>query len=105
MYNLITDPQYLLPQNAPDGNYCPTVGLSETVFDGSLSIYPNPAEDLLVINWTEENGQLQLVDMMGNTVISAPLEKGSIFMDISAVSAGVYLVLVNGKQREKLIIR
>ena len=27
MFNLITDPQHQIPQNAPDGNYCPFTGV------------------------------------------------------------------------------
>tara|TARA_B110000459_G_C16230025_1_gene324592 strand:- start:239 stop:589 length:351 start_codon:yes stop_codon:yes gene_type:complete len=37
MYDLITDPQYKLPQLAPDGNYCPnTTSISEINTDKKL---------------------------------------------------------------------
>ena len=39
MYNIIIDAQYVLPQIAPDGNYCPTTNLLGDVnFDGNLDI-------------------------------------------------------------------
>ena len=39
MFELITDPQHLIPQNAPDGNYCPFTGvLGDVNVDGSIDI-------------------------------------------------------------------
>ena len=39
MFDLITDPQHKIPQNAPDGNYCPFTGiLGDVNVDGSIDI-------------------------------------------------------------------
>lgn len=49
-YNLINDPQYKLPQNAPDGNYCPNGSSIEESDKGSinLKLYPNPVNQKVV---------------------------------------------------------
>ena len=39
MYAILTDPQYKLPQLAPDGNYCPSVAITGDVNgDGVVNI-------------------------------------------------------------------
>ena len=39
MFNLITDPMHKLPQNAPDGNYCPSTGiLGDLNSDGLIDV-------------------------------------------------------------------
>ena len=39
MYAILTDPQYRMPQLAPDGNYCPSVGITGDVNgDGEVNI-------------------------------------------------------------------
>ena len=38
MYAILTDPQYIMPQLAPDGNYCPSSVLGDVNGDGIVNI-------------------------------------------------------------------
>ena len=62
-----------------------------------LSIFPNPATSII----NTEVGQLEIVDLMGNLVLST---KSNGRVDVSSLESGGYLVTQNGK-KTKLIIK
>jgi len=76
MFSLINNPDYLLPQLAPDGNYCPTsvqIG-DESRYPRSFqlfSAYPNPFNPATNINYTVPSGTLfriEIIDIQGNVI-------------------------------------
>ena len=67
-----------------------------------FSVYPNPADDHLIINGVAEQ-RINLYDLTGNKVLTAT--SGS-EVDVSALSAGVYILELSKKQAvHKLIIK
>jgi hypothetical protein len=85
-----------------------------TVTDGSLTIYPNPAEDevSLQYNCTDiSRGYIRISDMEGRTVQQIPMQFNSTVMhiDLSQLAKGAYMVsMVNDKgvqKTEKLLIK
>ena len=58
----------------------------------SFSVYPNPSSSTLFINSTKNVEEIEIVDLVGNTVYSAAKNSGSV--DISNLRSGVYMIAV-----------
>jgi len=71
-----------------------------------LSVYPNPASDVVQFNSDTELAELQIINMAGQAVANVPVNGNQI--DISALQAGVYYLIatdVEGNNlRQKLIV-
>jgi hypothetical protein len=102
MYALITDPQYKLPQLAPDGNYCPSVGIEEVISNGQIAFYPNPASKELTITLKKE-GSIQIIDLTGSVVFESKFQAEKSVIDISMLASGQYLI-TGGAGSQKLIV-
>ncbi len=80
---------------------------------GSVSIYPNPAEDFVTLNWNKSNlseVQVSLQDINGKVVLVPNLETSTteLELDVSQLERGVYLIEIQhskGTQTQKLIIQ
>lgn len=70
------------------------VGLFENTTHEALSIYPNPATD--VLNVIDISGVISIVDLTGKTVIETMIEKEQI--DVSSLQPGVYLLYVQTEE-------
>jgi hypothetical protein len=68
-----------------------------------FSIYPNPANDLLYVNYKSTNSSEKIsysvIDIYGRTIINHPEPtEGQQTIDISALAEGVYFIrLTNSK--------
>lgn len=71
------------------------VALSNANFDNSNFIaYPNPVRDILNISYTTEISSVRVINMIGQEVISKNINATSTQVDMSALSAGAYIVNV-----------
>ena len=103
-YALITNPNYKLPQNAPDGNYCPTSLGVENMNLSSFKMYPNPANKLVTINRNEDTSSiLNLRNTLGQEIISKVISEKTITLDLSGLVNGVYFISI-GSTINKLTI-
>jgi len=102
MYALITNPEYLLPNNAPDGNYCPNgIGVIEHI-NNDIFIYPNPAGQVFnYFSGTKETLLIQSIN--GKTISTNLLTKGGNKIDISHLNKGIYIVQVEDRI-QKLVV-
>ncbi|MFT3935985.1 MAG: T9SS type A sorting domain-containing protein [Chitinophagaceae bacterium] len=57
-----------------------------------VSLYPNPAKDVLYINGIQKYAALQVVDMKGNVVQQQTVTPSNYTLDISKLSKGHYLL-------------
>jgi hypothetical protein len=109
MYNLITDPQYLLPQLAPDGNYCPNNSGTEMINEmQEIIIYPNYADHVIHVNGLRENTQLILTNATGRIVLTEETKNSAHVLNISTLNAGSYILNIRtatGQRAHKIIIR
>jgi len=55
-----------------------------------FGIYPNPVQDELTIATEEEIASAQIVDLVGNTVLTTSEVNGSV--DVSSLTSGVYVI-------------
>jgi photosystem II stability/assembly factor-like uncharacterized protein len=88
------------------------VGLAEDPDQGPmLSLYPNPASDVVTVEVGEElptDAGFQLVNSLGEVVLSGPFRGRMERIDIGHLSAGQYLVEVRSataRVRRKLLIQ
>lgn len=83
------------------------VDFSASVYDNlpeEYSVYPNPTSSLVSVKGSDEIIRLELVDLLGNTVISG---NGTKTLDVEYVAAGVYLLKIverNSIKLEKIIV-
>jgi hypothetical protein len=101
----------------PFGNYESTEGPSYQVIDDAerqedeagprtlaqvtYSLYPNPATDYVVIELSERvTGSLQLLNLVGQAVISLPIDQSLVRLELFDVQPGVYFIsIVSGEEK------
>ena len=82
----------------------PSINLGEN--SQSLSIYPNPAKNLLNISKVVEFGTLEIIDMNGKILLSKEVTNNN-QIDISKYQKGIYLINFKSKNqsfRERILI-
>ena len=85
-------------------------GISSNNTNNSIQILPNPNNGTFSIQLGTTNGDLQLTlrNALGQVVKTVAVPAGKNTVDMSGVSAGIYLldvVGVNGKVTKKVIVR
>jgi hypothetical protein len=75
----------------------------------NLNLYPNPANDLFVVEAKEMgNAAVVVADMQGKVVFNGNLNAGALNMSVANWSEGVYMVSVNGNSKNlnsKIVVR
>jgi len=124
MFNLVNDTENMLPQLAPDGNYCPAnVGIGKNTKLSSFPIlynYPNPFNPVTHLRYNLPEDALvniTIYDMMGrqvSTLVSSQQTAGfkSVVWNAdndkgTSVSAGLYLYTIEAgqyRQTKKMVL-
>jgi len=91
-YALITNPAYKLPQNAPDGNYCPPSLSIEKRAINKVKFYPNPSNEILFI---DGKGLITIKDSVGKQILSKQINTDSNSIDVSNFAKGTYIISLN----------
>lgn len=64
--------------------------------NGSIIVYPNPANSLLqIVSSSEEANLLQITDILGNEVMHTIMQRGKASIDVSSLVNGVYFIRTN----------
>lgn len=83
--------------NNGSSSYSPVVAVNPNR-KGEFSIYPNPAKDRLFISYPNENKpiQIKIISSIGKLITTNQVKNnlGELEMNISHLSAGIYLVLI-----------
>jgi hypothetical protein len=69
----------------------PCMGISGTNGSAGLNLYPNPASDLIILE-TSENGQVEIMNELGQIVDKRQISADKTQLDVSHLSSGLYLV-------------
>lgn len=75
---------------------------------GHLTLYPNPASEAVTIEQPTEGGQIEVLSITGQVIISQPAEGRVTRLDVSNFKSGLYLVRVtNGNTiySNRLLVR
>jgi predicted alpha/beta superfamily hydrolase len=91
-----------------DLNTTTSVGAEPSISNPSFEIYPNPASDYVCVHNMGSIWEIRLINMQGQLCFSQKINSSE-FIDISALSAGIYLLEGSNAQgnilRKKLIIQ
>jgi len=75
----------------------------------NLNLYPNPANNLFVVESKEMgNAAVTVTDMQGKVVFNGNMNAGALSMNVADWSEGVYMVSVNGNSKNlnsKMVVR
>ena len=70
-------------------------------FDGvtSITLFPNPVQDILNVRSVKEEGTFVIIDAMGKVLLKATVQRGMVSqIDVSALPAGVYFYQLNSER-------
>ncbi len=114
IYNAVASGNYTV--DVTDVNGCTSAsapsnllftGIATSTGAGSLSAYPNPAKDNLVVNFStiiDTKALLTVYDLLGNQVLSVQIASthtnGQSNLDISSLSTGMYVLRVSNTAGE-----
>jgi hypothetical protein len=85
---------------------CGTVGVDNLELKNHISIYPNPSSDFIHIsNIKEENYVLEIFDFSGNKVKTIEITSGEAEISIGNLSKGIYLVVINNRLLQNIVIQ
>ena len=66
----------------------------------SLRVCPNPATDFIDVFVNQEDGQAEIIDMNGKTVMSVQVKSGVNRIIITDLPQGMYMLRTNGEARK-----
>ena len=72
----------------------PNTGIDEEEAE-SIKVFPNPCNNILQVQCPLSNARLTLYDMYGKMVLAVPADKEVTSLDMSQLSAGLYLLKVS----------
>lgn len=80
-------------------------GLNEEVSNDNFSVYPNPVNDKLTLDLSQNVNKVEVLDLIGSKIATYTPSNNSI--DISNLPAGVYIVQahVNGNVLSKRVVK
>ena len=78
---------------------CTTTGI-ETDLLSELSVYPNPATDVLMVLNDNNIDRIQMVNIFGSVVLDQTIQANSEKLDVSAMSPGIYFVTVSANSQQ-----
>ncbi len=89
--NLITSQILIKPYNT---------GISDTQTDKYLTLYPNPAKDILTVNIGDHNKAttMAIIDIYGRTVMTHHINGTTVQINIGNLSAGIYSISVGNQK-------
>jgi hypothetical protein len=93
-------------ENNPDTTFCDLI-LSDIDLnhDYQLKLYPNPATDMVVIEWDGmDRTEFEIFDIMGRQLEKMHGYGGRKYLDVSKWDTGIYFIRINQTAVTKLVI-
>lgn len=69
----------------------------------TISIYPNPADDVLNVSLSKNADKIEIKDMLGNTLISEAVTEKNIPIDIKQLASGLYILNIIDNRKSQSI--
>ncbi|MBT8275322.1 MAG: S8 family serine peptidase [Bacteroidia bacterium] len=110
LYNNPTDEMgYGIPNFEDAYNALQILGNEEILREGTFALYPNPASDILMVSFPKEIELAEVIisNLMGQVIRKESISKAGNRIDVSTLSAGLYLATVvsNGKYNTFKIVK
>lgn len=83
-----------------------SLGINENTIDNSVSIYPNPANDIVNVKSKDVIQSIQLFDIQGRLLLTRVSGETKEWIDLTSRSAGIYFIKViteKGTKAERII--
>ncbi len=78
--------------------------LATATFDNSnFEVYPNPVKDIVNISYTQNIDKVQVINLLGQEVITKSINTNEGQIDMSNLSKGVYLIKVTSENLMRII--
>lgn len=88
--------------------YSSVIGMQEVFSDNDLAVYPNPADQsVVIVQESLENSELKIFDVMGKEIYQSIVIGHQSLIDVSKFENGIYFVQVSSANKtaaQKLII-
>ena len=92
---------FLSPRIAAQFDLASFVGVKEVAnVSQFLSVYPNPATDVLFINFESNKGQVasyKMMDVTGRTLLNGDADANAFSLNVNSVNPGLYFVHITLK--------
>ncbi|MNK10885.1 hypothetical protein D3C87_289180 [compost metagenome] len=79
-----------------------TLGINDNQFTG-MTYYPNPIKDVLTIVNNNDIETVNIVNMLGQTILNKQINNSTAQMDLSSLQSGVYIVNITSGGKNKTI--
>ena len=80
-----------------------TIGVGENIAVANVSIYPNPANDFIMIE-TENETEIKIYSVSGQMVLRQSISEGTNTIDVSKLNSGIYFIDLEGVMN-KVVVR
>lgn len=70
--------------------------------NNTVNAFPNPANDVLTIETSAGEGNIEIIDVTGRVVKTAVINSNLTYIDVTDLSSGVYVYRVNGATQGKV---
>ena len=91
-----------------DSTSMPGVGLnSESSISTDMTVYPNPADEIVLMETSSPYENYEICDMSGKQILSGEIQNGKALVDVSELNNGTYIVRfisTSSVEHQKLII-
>ncbi len=83
-----------------------TVGIDELELR-TISVYPNPATNVLYVNLSSINYSLEVINLIGEVVLKAENKSNTTSLELSNLKSGVYYLKISseGKQKQMKFVK
>ena len=84
---------------------CSSLGFEELNEVSCTKVYPNPntGELYLKLNQFSNKVYYSIINIHGNIVLSGVLDKVEIFLDLSKINSGIYIIKVENNSPIKIV--
>jgi len=70
-----------------------------------VQVYPNPADERIIVSGLSPGIELRVIDLHGKTIIEDHAGKNNWRFDVSSLSAGLYFILINNMIPLKFMVK
>ncbi|HKR05807.1 MAG TPA: T9SS type A sorting domain-containing protein [Bacteroidia bacterium] len=81
-----------------DVSLTPCTGIEEQNENAEIKVYPNPAQDELLVNGysSSEEKEVIITDVSGRKVLTQSISNQSLKINVQSLNAGIYFIEING---------
>lgn len=93
-------------QSIPMMINCSTLGFDTDEIQSKTSVYPNPFEDLILVESTQKIKSIQIFDLNGREIFASNYDADSVSLNLKSFSSGLYFAKIKtnqGTETRKLI--